>query len=359
MRILNLVAGEKWTGAAAVVLDQTRALLEQGIEAQFGFTGQSPLERRLGPLGWARPLMSRPRFPLDYRREAVALRQTVLREQFDLVHAHLSHDHYLAAVALAGTGVPVLRTFHHLSHVRRDPFSRLLFSGTRAFGYASLAVARRHGARGPVLPPVVDRERFRPAEGARDLRLRLGIPDDSFVVGTVGKLAPGRGHEEAIDALAALPPSAVLLHVGKGELQSALEDRAAQRGLAARNFWAGYQEDLLPDLYRAFDAFLFSASGSDQGQRAILEAMASGLPVVAFDLPGVRDLIVEGEQGFVVQSREEASRALSRLQADPSLRTHLGRQSRERSRLFDAESFVPKALAFYGEALAAKKSSTS
>jgi glycosyltransferase involved in cell wall biosynthesis len=359
VRILNLVASEKWTGAAAVVFDQTRALVEQGIEAQFGFVGASPLERRLLPLGWARPLFRRPRSPLDYPRDALVLRRTVLRERFDLVHAHLSHDHNLAVAALTGTGVPVLRTIHHLSHFRRDPLSRLLFWRTQAFAYANLAVARHGSARGPLLPPVVDRERFRPAEGAGDLRLRLGIPDDSFVVGTVGKLAPGRGHEEAIDALAALGPSAVLLHVGKGEYQSALEARAAQRGLAARNFWAGYQEDLLPDLYRAFDAFLFAASGSDQGQRAILEAMASGLPVVAFDLPGVRDLVIEGEQGFVVRSREEASGALSRLQTDPSLRTHFGRRGRERTRLFDAESFVPRALDFYGEALAVKKSSTS
>ncbi|HZI64935.1 MAG TPA: hypothetical protein VFF17_00080, partial [Thermoanaerobaculia bacterium] len=58
MRILHLVAGEKWTGAAAVVFDQTAALVAAGIEAQFGFVRDSPLAARLFPIGWARPLLS-------------------------------------------------------------------------------------------------------------------------------------------------------------------------------------------------------------------------------------------------------------------------------------------------------------
>ena len=51
MRLLQLVAGEKWTGAAAVVYDQTAALVAAGVEAQFGFVRDSPLSRRLLPLG--------------------------------------------------------------------------------------------------------------------------------------------------------------------------------------------------------------------------------------------------------------------------------------------------------------------
>ena len=58
MRILHVVAGEKWTGVAAVVFDWTRALVDAGVEAQFAFVGKSPLARRILPVGWARPLLT-------------------------------------------------------------------------------------------------------------------------------------------------------------------------------------------------------------------------------------------------------------------------------------------------------------
>jgi glycosyltransferase involved in cell wall biosynthesis len=69
-----------------------------------------------------------------------------------------------------------------------------------------------------------------------------------------------------------------------------LTENAAALGAADRNFWLGYQEEALPDLYRSWDIFLFTASGSDQGQRAILEAMASG-PCLGSGFPGRYDAV--------------------------------------------------------------------
>ena len=112
MRILQLVAGEKWTGIAAVVFDQTAALVAGGFEAQYGFVGESPLRERLLPLGWARPLLARPGSPLDYAREVRRLKDTIRREKFDIVHAHATHDHYVAAFAVRGTPVRLARTIH-------------------------------------------------------------------------------------------------------------------------------------------------------------------------------------------------------------------------------------------------------
>jgi glycosyltransferase involved in cell wall biosynthesis len=348
MRILNLVAGEKWTGPAAVVYDQTAALVAAGLEVQLGFVRDSPLAERLLPTGWARPLFERPpRWPAAYLRDVRRLRETILREKFDIVHAHTSHDHQVAAWAMAGTRVPLLRTLHHLRHARPRIGERIIFSRTRGFAFANSEIGEVFRSGGPVHSPVVDTERFHPGTKPIATLRRFGLPEGRFLVGTIGKMAAGRGHDEAIHAVARSEESIDAVHVGHGEWMPRLKKLAASLKTGDRNFWTGYQEALLPDLYRCWDAFLFTASGSDQGQRAILEAMASGLPVVALDLPGVGDLITDEKEGFIVGRESGLAERLGQLARSKELRNEMGEKARKRALSFTAEKFVEKALPFY------------
>jgi glycosyltransferase involved in cell wall biosynthesis len=349
VRILNLVAGEKWTGAAAVVFDQTAAMIAGGMEAQFALVSGSLIAERLLPLGWARPLITHPRTPVNVLRDSQRLRNTVLREGFDVLHAHTTHDHVVAIFAARGTDVPVVRTIHNVRHVSDNPLPRILFRNTHAFAFANRAIAERFAAPGAVLAPVVDAERFRPGAGREATRRRFGLPR-GIVAGTVGKMAPDRGHEEAIRA-AAKVPGLTVVHVGHGELMPEFKRLAEKLGAGERNVFVGYQEDALPDLYRCWDILLFAASGSEQGQRAILEAMASGLPVVARDVPGVRDLMTDGEEGFIVTDVAGTSAALSRLAESPELRREMGAKGRARSLAFIPAQFVEKAKQFYNRVL--------
>ncbi len=350
MRVLQLVDGDRWTGPAAVVYDQTAALLAAGVEAQFAFLGGSLLSARLEDVGWARPILRRPIGPLDYGRQIRFLRETLRREKFDLVHAHRSYDHTLAAFAVRGTGARLARTLHHVRHTRPDPFTALVYRRTDAFAFSNRAIADRFGRPGPVLPPVVDAERFRPENRPSGLRRRLGLPEDGVLVGTVGKMSAGRGYEEAIAAAAALP-SVTLVHVGHGESMPILKKRAEALGAVDRNLWLGYQEELLPELYRAWDLFLFPASGADQGQRAILEAMASGLPVLAVDVPGVRDLMTDGVEGAVVADGAGLAAGLAGLAGSAPQRRRCGAAARTRSLAFTAAQFAPTALRFFDQIL--------
>ncbi|MGH9316417.1 MAG: glycosyltransferase, partial [Thermoanaerobaculia bacterium] len=108
-----------------------------------------------------------------------------------------------------------------------------------------------------------------------------------------------------------------------------------------------YQEGLLPDLYRAMDVFVFAASGSQQGQRAILEAMASGRPVLALDVPGVEDLMTDGVEGLVARDVPGLAGALGRLRQDAALRARMGEAARRRALEFTAEKFAAQAIEFY------------
>ncbi|HXG57708.1 MAG TPA: glycosyltransferase, partial [Thermoanaerobaculia bacterium] len=124
-----------------------------------------------------------------------------------------------------------------------------------------------------------------------------------------------------------------LLVIGHGPHRPALEEHARVLGIAESVVWAGYHEDDLPEHYRAADALFFTAAGSDEGHRAILEAMACGVPPVSAPIEGVAALLgrcaerliapapeaeaiarcaatlLSGEEGPVRRSVEELSRA--------------------------------------------------
>ena len=349
MRILQLVAGEKWTGTAAVVFEQTAALVAEGVETQFGFVEESPLARRLLPLGWARPVLApSPRGLIDFARDARRLREIVLREKFDVVHAHGTLDHSVAAFALRGTSARLVRTLHNLRHAGNGPATRALFGRTEGFAFANRAIAEKAGRPGPIHSPVVDAGRFRPGEKTAAALARFGLPAGVLLIGTVEEPARERGHAEAIDAAAAVS-SAGLVHVGHGEEMANDRARAVERGAGERNFWLGYQEEALPELYRCWDAFLFTASCAEQGQRAILEAMASGLPVVALDLPGVRDLITDGQEGLVVEEPRGLVDALRHLASSGEIRRSMAEKARARALEFTPAKFAARAKTFYEE----------
>ena len=357
MRVLHLTSGMKWTGPAAVAVDQVAALREAGAEAEIAVAANSPLAERLAEHGWVRPLLAPGRRPSDFLRDVSALAETLAREPFDVVHAHGSHDHLVAVAARGRNGPPLVRSFHHASGFR-SPLSS--WGRRRAWGFAfsssalEEAFVARFGRRKPCarFSPVVDLERFRPDPRRREILAEYGIPADAFVVGTIGKMAAGRGHDVAIRILAACrEPRIVLLHVGKGDRKEALWRLAAELGVGERNFGAGYQEENLPSLYRAMDAFLFTASGADQGHRAVLEAMASGLPVVCRDLPGVSDFRILKGPGFVSRSEEEAGAALDFLATHPSERRAMAEAARRGAGSFSGAEFSAGARRFYEEVI--------
>ncbi len=358
MRVLHLVAGSKWTGPAAVAIDQVRALRTAGIEAEVGFISESPLAGRLAAEGWARPLLSRRSGPPAFFRDVAKVADLLDREGFDLLHCHTSHDHLVGLGAAPGRRLPIVRSFHHARTIRTGPWSRWAVRRSAAYAFANGAIARefadRFGNPGPmrVLSPVVDREVFHPGPASPGILASFGVPPGAFVVGTIGKMAKGRGHEEAVRILSRSEDrEVVLFHIGKGERREAIWMLAEALGVGDRNFGAGYQEEILPSLYRSMHALLFTASGSDQGHRAVLEAIASGVPVVALAIPGIEDARLAQGAGLVCRSEGEAAEAIAFVKGHPAQREAMSRFARDASERFSPASFAASAAGFYAEAL--------
>ena len=363
MRILHLVAGSKWTGAAAVAIDQVRAMRRAGIEAEIGYALGASLTERLRAEGWARPMFSAGRRPSDFLRDVARVAESLDREPFDIVHCHTSHDH-LAGAALPRGRVALVRSIHSERALRQGLPSRLAFGRTAGWVFSNSAIEKTWRARSsPSAPaavwfPVVDPAEFHPGEKDPELGARFGIPGGAFVVGTIGKMSPGRGHDAAVKILAlARNPKTVLLQIGKGESRDEIWRLADRLGVAARNFGTGYQEELLPALYRLMDAFLFTASGSDQGHRAVLEAMASGVPVVALPIPGVEDYFRAGSPGRICDTELAAAAALDEISSRPDLRADMASAALSEGARRVPEGLGREALEFYSAVLEFRKKS--
>ena len=178
------------------------------------------------------------------------------------------------------------------------------------------------------------------AERAR-ARAALGVTADDVVVGVVGRLSAQKAHHVLFEAVArCLPdvPSLRLVVIGDGELGPRLRRLAEQLGIGHRTTFLGIRRDV-PLLLPGLDVSCLS-SVHEGVPIALIEAMAAGVPIVASDCGAVRDIVEDGEQGYLVPvgDIDRFADRLRLLAGDANLRARLGKAGRARAeREFDIE----------------------
>lgn len=170
-------------------------------------------------------------------------------------------------------------------------------------------------------------------------RNELGIEPGALVIGNVGRLTPWKGQRHLLEAFAQFArdePRARLLFVGgslfdSGAYERRLRARASDLGLSHAVVFTGHRSDV-PRMLAAMDLFAYCAVEKDICPLSLLSAMAVGLPIVAFDIEGVREAMVADEHGLLVPvaQAQPLARALGRLASDDGLRCRLGRNARAR-----------------------------
>lgn len=251
---------------------------------------------------------------LDWRGWWSAIRW-FQRESPAIVHGHLAHGAFFARIMRLFAPIPVVVDTLHSSAVgpwRRRWAYRLTDHWSDCVTAVSASVRDNHMAAGMVcdaklrvVPNGVDVEWIQPSADMRATwRTLLGV-DQQFVWLAVGRLEPVKDYPTLLDALSQISSRAVLVVAGTGAEHPHLAERAEALGISARVRWLGWTADLQPWLHAA-DCVVLSSLWEGLPM-TLLEAAAAGLPVVATDVPGVRDVVLAGETGYLVPAHNPAA----------------------------------------------------
>jgi L-malate glycosyltransferase len=307
-------------GGAQVVLEN---LIKHGDSARFEFEiaamhGRGRMWDRLAALGVPmHSLSSRARVPLYVPRLAW---QCVTR-RYDVVHTHLLAANVIAKPVAAFCGVRVRINHDHCNDKLTDPRRWALRADTMTNRFSTHVVAVSESTRDFLVQHEgVPASRVTTIHNGIDLgvycplpelraaaREKAGLPADAFVVAGVGRLTHQKNFPlflEVAAEVAKAHPKAVFALVGTGEDDEALRAQAARLGIAGRVKFLGFIGDM-PALWPALDCLLLT-SRYEGLPITILEAMACGVPIVASNLDGMREILRDGENAALVPPGEPA-----------------------------------------------------
>jgi len=305
---------------------------------------------------------------------AAGLSDRIDQFQADVIHAH--HPFLLGDTALrisVGKAAPVIFTHHtrYEDYTHYVPFDSPalkevaihlsthfanLCDGVIAPSESIAELIKSRGVETPirVVPTGIDVDAFAAGDGPK-FRRKIGLPARAFVVGHVGRLAPEKnlGYlAKAVAEFLSAHEDAWFLVVGAGPSEDEIKQVCEKRGVAERLVMAGKQTGrALADAYQAMDVFAFASFSETQGM-VLAEAMAAGLPVVALNASGVREVLRHNKNGFMLGPKTPPKRfatALEKLKSNPDLAARLAREARRTAESFSATLCAERALDFYTE----------
>jgi glycosyltransferase involved in cell wall biosynthesis len=290
----------------------------------------------------------------------------------DIVHSHTG-VWLKASRAARAAGVPVVV---HTEHGRPDPIplaDRLIdHQASRstdriiAVSEALAGVLRSQVVHDPericVITNGVDVERLQPPADRSALRVALGLPRDTPIIGSIGRLEPVKNYELALRAFARLQPQSggsapLLVIVGDGSEATRLKGLAHELGLGPRVRFLGWRDDA-ERLYGAFDLFTLT-SRSEGTSVSLLEAMSTGVCPVVTDVGGNRAVVGPELERLLVPADDEVALAAAwqRCLTDAGFRAGMGARARLRvSDAFSLERMIDQHARLYRELLPGPRS---
>lgn len=280
------------------------------------------------------------------------------------------------------TGIPLIREGLLAARITQTPAichcrtfatpsaddNRWLVPGLHGLIFISQAVADAHLAAIPhppghqVIPNALDPDEFAQAVDRNALRASLGIPADAPLICMAGRIAPWKGQDVFVDALAALNQRLPCVHgviVGLPEeadgpgYSDRLHEQVAALGLGDRVHFVGFRDDV-PQLLAATDVVVHCSVKPEPFGRVVIEGMAAGRPVVASRAGGPMEIITDGVDGLLVPPGEPVllAQAVASLLSNPAESARLSAAARQTAvQRYGIDAHVAAVQAFYAQVL--------
>jgi L-malate glycosyltransferase len=335
LRVAHVDDNLSWRGGERQVLALMEGLAAENMRNILVCRHRSELERRAVERGievHTLPLAGEWDFV-----SAMKLRSIVRREGIRIVHAHTSHSHTIALIALMGNRDCRLVVSRRVDFHLHTLFSRLIKYGSGADRIIAVSDAIRNVLIEDGVDPAkitTVRSGFVPGEflesPARDIRSEIGISPDTAVIATVAALAPHKAHWVLLKAAHLVlkkHPDVRFLLAGEGGMRPEIERDIRNLGIERSVVLLGFVSDI-GAVYRAAD--IFAISSNEEGLcSSILDAMHFSLPVVATKAGGIPELVQDGVNGFIVPVNDYRSFAdrLNTLIENIELRKRMGIRS--------------------------------
>ncbi len=360
MRILHLSSARSWRGGEQQIayLFQTIRTLDPDSEQWIACPRDSAMSQWCFQNNWAHFTYVKKSSLSPF--VAVRIKRFCLENKVDILHLHDSHAHSFGVISwLLGNRVPMVLSRRVDFRPGNSVFSRYKYAykGIRRIlcvSDAIMLVMKEYmpgDSRICTVHSGIDLSKYGgPVQG--DLRRELGLPGDSTLVINVAALARHKDPETFVRVASATLkenyPGLFFVWVGgdDGE-QEKTEKLIEELKLQERVKLTGFRRDI-PDLLAQADVFLFTSTKEGLGT-SVLDAMATGLPIVATRTGGISEMIVDGTSGLMALpgDTESLSAQLCRILDDPDLVAQLSKGARECVRSFSKERTAEKTLGYY------------
>lgn len=344
----------------AFLVPHIRMLINQGHQVDVAFNIEQEVKPEIYEMGCQVHQLPLQRSPLkrDNIRAYKMLKEIIIFERYELVHTHTPVASAIVRLACRKlSNVKVLYTAHGFHFYKGAPIlnwlvyypvEKLLARYTDTLITINKedydrAKSQFKSKRVEYVPGVgIDLEKFSTVEIDRDLkRSQLGLPEDAFVLLSVGELNKNKNHEVIIRALGKIDnPGIHYLVCGQGNLDGYLRNLSKELGLENQVHLLGFRKDI-PKICKISDVFAFP-SYREGLSVALMEAMANGLPVVCSNIRGNSDLMEDGKGGYLVEPGdvEGFAKHINELISDSGLRSELGGFNLEKIENYSIENVL-------------------
>jgi len=364
LSLFQIDAGKEWRGGQRQSLFLARELGKMGYPFKFVVQPDSPLHQKAAEEGL-------PVFPLRIKSElhlgaSYRLSRAMKRAGCTLAHFHDAHAVSVGRRAAGRARVPIRVISRRVDFpLKKNPFSRKKYRDEVDVIIAISEGVKRVLIKGgidpsaiEVVPSGIDFSPFDEVKSRDFLRKEFRFAPDDFLVGIVAALEDHKGHRDLIEAARWIKfhaPRVKIIIVGKGSLEIELDQKARALQVDDVVYFLGFREDI-PRILASLDLFVLSSHLEGLGT-SIMDAMACRLPVVATEVGGIPEVVIDNETGLLVPPRnpQALAEAIVRLYYERLLAARLGNRGYEIvHERFSAEAMARRIIAIY-EKIAARK----